>query len=119
MTLERTTVYQETQFPQNDCITGQYIAKNKRDKHARAWLAVAARDGHQEIRDLTTAQLARLFRTSAYLINEAGKSPLARPREWSLAEMFARSSSAERREMARAAGVDLIWDECVAPLIAE
>ena len=117
MLMKTTGIYHETPSPQDEHITGQFLAKNRRDKHTRAQWAADARDGHGKIDDLTVAQLARLFRTTAYLIKKARK-PLARPRE-SLAQMFARSSSAERREMARSAGVDVIWDELVAPLIEE
>jgi hypothetical protein len=119
MLMKTTGIYHETPSPQDEHVTGQFIAKNKRDKYTRASLAAGVRDGHGKIDDLTIAQLARLFRTTAYLVKKARRPPpLVRPRE-SLAEMFARSSSAERREMARSAGVDLIWDECVEPLIAE
>lgn len=115
MLMKTTGIYHETPSPQEEHITGQFLAKNKRDKRTRARLAAGVLNGHREVHDLTVAQLARLFRVSAYHIKKVRK-PLARPRE-SLAQMFARSSSAERREMARSAGVDVIWDELVAPLI--
>jgi hypothetical protein len=117
--LMKTDAIHHTPTPPQDelHVTGQFLAKNKRDKRTRARLAPGVLDGHREIDDLTVAQAARLFRVSAYHINKARK-PLARPRE-SLAQMFARSSSAERREMARSAGVDLIWDKLIEPLIEE
>ena len=75
-------------------------------------------DGNRQVHDWTVAQLARLFRTSAYHINKARKPRLTRP-HLALAEMFARSSSAENARWLCAAGVDVIWDECIEPLIKE
>ena len=96
-------------------VRGQFLARNKLDKRARAKLAADILSGRRKIDGLTVRQAALLCRVSVRYVNEACRPP-APPRE-SLAQMFARSTSAEKREMARTAGVDLIWDELIQPLI--
>lgn len=111
-------VYQKIPSPQKEpypVVTGQYLAKNHLTARDRARLAAAIVDERVKIKDLTACQAARLCRVPLYYVNEA-RRPAAPPRE-SLAQMFARSTSKERREMARSAGVDLIWDELIQPLI--
>jgi len=94
-------------------VTGQYLAKNKLGSRVRARLAADILNDRVKVGKLTVTQTARLCRVSVPYVNQACKAPA---RE-SLAQMFARSTSAEKREMARAAGVDVIWDELIQPLI--
>ena len=116
MLMKTDAVYHEAPSQQDELhVTGQFLAKNKLNKRARARLATDILNGRRKIRGLTVTQAARLCRVSVPYINAARRPP-ARPRE-SLAQMFARSTSAEKREMARSAGVDLIWDELIQPLI--
>jgi hypothetical protein len=95
-------------------ISGQYLAKNKLGKRARAQLAANILNGRVKVGNLTVRQTARLCRVSVPYINDAQKPPV---KSESLAEHFRRSSPDEWRECARAIGPVVIWDQMIAPLV--
>ena len=96
------------------CVTGQFLAKNRRDARGRAHLAAGLVDGSVKVSNLTRRQAALLCRVCVPYVDDARRSATARE---SLAQCFARSTADERRKFARAVGVDRIWDELIQPLV--
>jgi hypothetical protein len=109
-----------TQARSTKSVTGQFLAKNKRDRQARTELAVDIIDGDVKIRDLTVGQIAYLCRVSRSSVDVCLRlrryARRLRQSE-SLAQRFARSTADERRELTRTAGVDVLWDELIQPSI--
>ena len=95
-------------------VTGQFLAKNRRDARGRAHLAAELVDGSVKVSNLTRRQAALLCRVCVPYVDDARRSP-AKPE--SLAEHFARSTPDERLECARITSPAIIWDQMIAPLV--
>jgi hypothetical protein len=93
-------------------IGGRYLSHNRLKPRDRARLAAAIANGEVKVEDLTVRQAALLCRVSVPLVTDA-----RRPQAETLAQHFTRSTAEERIEFARSAGIDLIWDELIQPLI--
>jgi hypothetical protein len=101
--------YSPPSFPASPArvVSGQFLAKNRRCKRARAKLAADILAGEVEVVDLTASQLARLCRVCAHYIAEArGRSPAATRlmRDWNAADHEARVA------FARAVGAERVFD---------
>jgi hypothetical protein len=96
----RGTVYQRTRLAA-DCVYGAALLRPSIEQ-ACLLFAVPRR------------LLVRYLRAR----NGNGGSADLRKRE-TLAEHIARSSSVERIEAARAIGIDVVWDEMIAPIVSE
>ena len=95
-------------------VTGQFLAKNRRDARGRAHLAAELVDGSVKVSNLTRRQAALLCRVCVPYVDDARRSATARE---SLAAVFARSTADERLECARVTGPAIIWDQMIAPLV--
>ena len=88
-------------------VSGQFLAKNRRCKRARAKLAARILAGEVEVVDQTASQLARLCRVCAHYIAEArGHTPATTRllRDWNAADHDARVA------FARAVGAERVFD---------
>jgi hypothetical protein len=99
-------------------ITGQNLAKGRRTKAQRIYLAEHLATGKVELSKPTLKQAVALARVSLADVYRARLARKPKPKSPSLAEHLAQSSPAERIEAARALGVDRIWDEMVLPLVS-
>ena len=88
-------------------VSGQYLARNRLDKRARARLAAEIIAGRTVIADLTTKQVATLCGVSVPYITEARKPDRAVAR---LLHGWNRAAGAERVAFVRAAGVENVFD---------
>jgi hypothetical protein len=96
-------------------ITGQNIAKGRRTRQQRIFLAEHLHSGIAELSKPTLKQAAILARVPVAAIYRARSVRKGRPP--SLADQLRNASPAERAEAARALGVDRVWDEMVLPLV--
>ena len=116
MLMKTDVIYRGTTSPQDEparCVTGQFLAKNRRDARGRAHLAAGLVDGSVKVSNLTRRQAALLCRVCVPYVDNARRPRVTE----SLAQRFARSTTDERRKFARAVGVERIWDELIQPLI--
>ena len=93
-------------------ISGQFLAKNRLSKRAKARLAVDILDHRVEVRDLTVRQVAHLCRVSVTSINNTRRTPAQ-----SLAKAWAAAPPDQRAEFIRRADPDRVFD-VIAQVIA-
>jgi hypothetical protein len=105
-------------------ITGQYLARAHLTRRQRTRLAAELANGAAVLSPPTVKQAAALARVSVFDVSKArrnGKHSNRRSNghEETLAAHMERTSPAEWQSAARIYGVDRIWDQMIAPVIAE
>jgi hypothetical protein len=98
-------------------VSGQNLAKKRRTKPQRIFLAEALAAGKAVLFKPTMEQSAALLKIRVHEIYRARQARKPKPQPLTLAEHLAQSSPTERAEAARALGVDKVWDSMVAPLV--
>ena len=99
-------------------ITGQYLARNRLGKRARARLVNDIRGGRLEVTNLTVRQAAYLCRVSVPSYTyyaKAIRKPSPAPE--TLVELFRHSTPEQLLACARAVGPAVVWDKMIAPLV--
>jgi hypothetical protein len=92
-------------------VSGQFLSKNRLGKHDRGRLGRDIRRGRVEVTNLTTKQIARLCRTTAYLVNVADK-----PRATALIKAWNKATPVERVEFVHSVGTEAVFDAVVAAI---
>src|SRR5262245_25444794 len=109
-------------------VTGQYLARAHLNRRQRARLAADLANGTAAIFPLTLRQAATLARVPVLDVSRTRRN--GKPRviningrsnghEETLAAHMDRTTPAEWQLAARICGVDRIWDQMIAPIIAE
>jgi len=103
-------------------ISAQTIAKGHWQPHQRAREAAAWISGRAHVKP-TTVLASKVFGVSVPLIRNAlrrenGNGTLAPTNLTLLGRAWNRATPAERAEFGRAIGVNVVWDEAVAPNLA-
>ena len=100
-------------------ITGQNLAKGRRSRQQRRYLAEHLAAGKVELTKPTLKQAAALARVSVAEIYRARHARKPKPTPPSLADQLRTASPAELCEAAKAIGIDVVWDTMIAPLVGE
>jgi hypothetical protein len=100
-------------------VTEQFLARNRLGKRQRAKLAADIGAGKVIIDGFTAKQLAAICRVSVPYIAQAcnGGSKLPPDPVAKLLRDWNAANPEQRAAFARALGVDLVWDEMIAPVI--